>query len=953
MRVSSVPSLVAIAAALSFAAHGAQAQDSGPPPSNAPEPVNDEDLILVLGSRLVAQVDAPQPPLLELDAADVSSYGVGSIGELLEVLGPEVSGARGRGGGRPIVLVNGVRVSSFRTIRSYPPEAIEKVEVFTEEIAVQYGYSPDQRVVNFILKKNYSSREIEAEYAQPFRGGTRTLEGEATYLRLSGPTRLNFNAKLEDSTALTEAERGIVQSGPVDPAGPDPAEFRTLIPDSQEIEATANWTTAFGKGESATLNATFERNDSLRFQGLDTFRVTDPDGNPLTVDRRSDTYAAAGGLNLEFGLWRVDSTLDAQRTESTSLIEQRNAAGIDRADSTTNTLDTLVTARGTPFTLPAGDASLTFDAGFKWNSIESEDTRNPGIVTELDRERFEGGANLTLPLTSRGEDFAGAIGDWTLNLGGGVDELSDFGTLTDWTAGLTWGLNDNITLNATYIAREAAPSLSQLGAPEIATPNVQVFDFTRGETVLATVVQGGNPNLLAEKQSDWKFGLIWQLPFADRATFSVEYVDNSSENISQDFPLLTPAIEAAFPERVTRDGEGRLVQVDDRPVTFARQDVRRLQFGLNLSERIGGGPSFGGRGGGGGDRGQGGERPSGGGEDEDARPRRGSGAGGPPDRARGGEQGEGGGQGAGRGFRGDPEARQRMRAQFCEADEAALIKRMGDAVEAAARGEELPPGPNGEPPLRLPSRMLERLTNEDGKINEDALKRMRERICSGEGRPGGPGGPAGGGVGRRGAGGPGGGSGQQGAGQTGGGPDGGGGGRGGGAGRFGGRGQSDAPGGRWFINLQYSLELDNTILIAPGIPRLDLFEGDALSGGGQERHNVNLRAGIFYDGFGAFFTGRYVGSSRINGSGLPGSTDLFFDDFVRLNIRTFVDLGRREKLVEKVPFFKGVRVGVDIDNVFDTRQRVIDENGDTPLRYQPFLVDPNGRQFELEFRKLF
>ena len=98
---------------------------------------------------------------------------------------------------------------------------------------------------------------------------------------------------------------------------------------------------------------------------------------------------------------------------------------------------------------------------------------------------------------------------------------------------------------------------------------------------------------------------------------------------------------------------------------------------------------------------------------------------------------------------------------------------------------------------------------------------------------------------------------------------------------------------------------------------------------------------------------RYVGTSRIDGSGLPGSTDLFFDDLLTVNMRLFADLNQRTGLIERVPLLKNTRVTLGINNVFDARQRVTDSTGAVPLRYQPFLIDPVGRFFEIELRKLF
>jgi hypothetical protein len=40
------------------------------------------------------------------------------------------------------------------------------------------------------------------------------------------------------------------------------------------------------------------------------------------------------------------------------------------------------------------------------------------------------------------------------------------------------------------VTRDAAPSLTQLGNPEIVTLNVPVFDFANAETVLASITRG-------------------------------------------------------------------------------------------------------------------------------------------------------------------------------------------------------------------------------------------------------------------------------------------------------------------------------------------------------------------------------------------------------------------------------------------------------------------------------
>ncbi|RIV89819.1 hypothetical protein D2V17_05270, partial [Aurantiacibacter xanthus] len=628
-QVSRLTLAVALAAVPVFplAAESAPAAQAGGQPETGPEPDDqtyDEDTIVVSGARVIGQVDAPQPPILELDAADIAAYGAGSLSELIEALGSDVSSSRGRGSGGPVFLVGGVRIASFREMRSFPPEAIEKIEVFSEEVAQQYGYSPNQRVVNLILKDNFSSREIEVEYGQPFDGGFSTQELEGTYVRIDGPSRLNLNLDWNNSSLLTEGERGVLQaesSKPTFSTDPDPADYRSLVADSASLEATLNWAMSLGAGTSLSVNGTFEREDSLRLQGLDTVTLTDGtdtvlrafnEGNPITVDRRTDTYSGAATLNFGLGDWEMTGTADATFAHARSVIGQRigsegtqamrdaaeagtlpldadltglfDPAGSDTALTDTYTINTLLTARSLPLYLPAGDLSVTLTTGYRWNGIDSEDTRNPGVTTDLNRGRLQAGVNLGVPLTSRDEDFLGALGDISLNLSAGVDDLTDFGTLTNWTAGVTWGLTDKLTLNASYINREDAPSLSELGSPEIRTPNVPFYDLAREETVLIETISGGNPNLAKQTQSDWKVGLQWEVPVFDRSNLTIDYIRNHSENVSGSFPTLTPAIEAAFPDRVTRDlVTGQIISINQRPVTFAEQDVERIAVGLNFS----------------------------------------------------------------------------------------------------------------------------------------------------------------------------------------------------------------------------------------------------------------------------------------------------------------------------------------------------------------------------------
>jgi iron complex outermembrane receptor protein len=136
---------------------------------------------------------------------------------------------------------------------------------------------------------------------------------------------------------------------------------------------------------------------------------------------------------------------------------------------------------------------------------------------------------------------------------------------------------------------------------------------------------------------------------------------------------------------------------------------------------------------------------------------------------------------------------------------------------------------------------------------------------------------------------------------------------------------------------------------------LNLLSGEALGESGVSRHSIQLEGGVFYKGLGTRLSANYRSGTTVRGSGLPGSSDLRFGDLATFDLRTFVNLEQQKWLTRDGDpgFWKGARFGINVRNLFDARQRVTDDTGTVPLRYQPGLIDPVGRFVEIEFRKMF
>ena len=101
------------------------------------EDYGDEEPIVIQGSRARGSVIGDIPPENVLDSRDVRATGATSIDDLLEALAPQIGSAPGRSAGRPVLLLNGQRISGFRELRDIPPEAIERMEILPEEVALK------------------------------------------------------------------------------------------------------------------------------------------------------------------------------------------------------------------------------------------------------------------------------------------------------------------------------------------------------------------------------------------------------------------------------------------------------------------------------------------------------------------------------------------------------------------------------------------------------------------------------------------------------------------------------------------------------------------------------------------------------------------------------------------------------------------------------------------------
>jgi hypothetical protein len=168
---------------------------------------------LVIKADPRGKVEGTIEPEIELGEAEIQSFGASNIAELLTMLTPQTTSTRGRdGGGGPVLLINGRRISGFQEIQGIPPEAIERFQILPEEVALSYGYKADQRVVNIILKKNYKALMAQASATVATDGGRTSPAVGGNRVSINGDKRWNVDVQVSHDPSLMESDRNIVRS---------------------------------------------------------------------------------------------------------------------------------------------------------------------------------------------------------------------------------------------------------------------------------------------------------------------------------------------------------------------------------------------------------------------------------------------------------------------------------------------------------------------------------------------------------------------------------------------------------------------------------------------------------------------------------------------------------------------------------------------------------------------
>lgn len=570
-----------LAACSLASAHAALAQPAPPAPApaaSAPDTGSDDDDIVIKGKPPRASVIGDIQPENVLKSRDVKATGATSVDELLEAIAPDIGLALGSGSARPLVLLNGRRVSSYRELRDIPIEAISRVDILPEEVALKYGYAPDQKVVNVVLQNRFGESVAQAAANTASNDGFTGGSGDFTKVLLSPKQRTTLNFHAGTSDILRGAQRSLVEQQ-YESVGTGATGL--LIPPELGIRGTGTFNRELAGDTEATVNVEAGHSNGHLLSGLS-------EQLPAELRRRTlvDSLHVGGSLIGDAGPWHWNVTgngdLDRDKTTTTDL-GQVFAPG--NAESTRVAGDIDGTVNGPLFAATGGTADVTFRAAASEEYLDiDEEHLVPVPVDAAKRTEGTGGVSIDIPISHVKRSFS-ALGNLTVNGNAEVNQLSDYQTLTRFGGGANWSPIYGLNFVGSWNREEQAPSVRQIGDPFVETPGTRIFDFDNGLVNRIAVVTGGNPDLRTDSRRTLDLGVQWQ-PFGSttlrvRGNYAHVDIDRPISNIA-----VFPEIEQAFPQRFVRDGAGNLLSVDLRPVNFtsARRDT--LQLGLDFNKPL-------------------------------------------------------------------------------------------------------------------------------------------------------------------------------------------------------------------------------------------------------------------------------------------------------------------------------------------------------------------------------
>lgn len=577
----------------------ASAQEQGGPP-----PGSGHSDIIVTGRR---PPNAPGSVEDRYAADSIRTLGAMTIGEVIERL-------ERRNGGRPFsIIVNGRRLADISDLRDVPPEALAEIQILSNRSAGNYGFTPENKVLNLVLKPRFASTTADLGMRLSTEGGGDDVTAALRHIKIDQERRFNASVSLQGNTGLDGRDRiALLEGGANDALTP----YRTLLPSSRTASLTAGLALPLGS-TSVTISAALS--DSLSRQ-LARFTLAEPEeGNVGTGGSAAQSITARGvidasrtrfyqiGLSASGALkritWTGELTGSVTVSRTGSQLSRREIPGLSAdgdlaalpgsyvplaISSSSGTLGAALSANAPLVSLPAGDLTANMRLSGSLQRLASTNGGGQPSRQVAGQGRYRGHLGFDVPVVGPGVPLGGFLGRVALSASVDSEWVSSAGRYPSYDASVEWQPADFLSLSLGRSRAETPPVLSRSRDAVVYTPGVLVVDTLTGNYVLVTRISGGETRLRAvsEDMSTLRLSLSKAVG-STNISATTEYASSRIANPVVYTGYASALFQRVFPGRFTRDGAGQLVSIDVRPFNASEERRNILKSNLHLTGIVG------------------------------------------------------------------------------------------------------------------------------------------------------------------------------------------------------------------------------------------------------------------------------------------------------------------------------------------------------------------------------
>lgn len=516
---------------------------------------------------------------------------------------------RGLGPDATLTLLNGHRLpynGNFQSIdvSSIPIAAVSSLQIVPDGASAVYGSDAVGGVVNIVLARDYSGIDTAARLSTTTRGGGFEQQYSVTGGTTWSSGGFMIAGQYDRQNSVLSSQRDFTE------ALPRPAD---LLPESDQYSILLAGHQNLTDNLEFSLDGFYNRRHAYHQQA--------PSSSTVRYDseRTDESYAISPKLTL-----RLSSRWIATATGTFGADEADNKAGTIRSTGVTTygincacnrTWAGEIGATGPVFQAPGGRAELAVGGGYREDRYLSI-ARASDTVSGGTRRNYYAYGEINVPLVS---DPNSSPGLQKLTATGALryEHYNDFGGVTNPRVGLIYAPVRGFQLKGSWGRSFKAPSLLQLYSLSSVYLYPAASMGVSGRPATASVLMpfGGNPNLKAERATNWSITADFE-PAAisglhlSASFFKVIYRDRVVQPINIGTALSDPqyaqfitydpsraAQEALISGTTTFTNLGQypydpvnvIAIAEDRYTNAARQDIRGVDVTADYRFRVGSG----------------------------------------------------------------------------------------------------------------------------------------------------------------------------------------------------------------------------------------------------------------------------------------------------------------------------------------------------------------------------